>query len=112
MHVLVISFKYVALIFSPRNHIPLNTNKKMTLLDGDVDEKINPYINVTGVITDFDQTSHSFNMCPMQYIALPCTTSPLPLHSYFVESKRWGEGKKPTLSIGSTIAFSSFIDRI
>ena len=84
----------------------------MTLLDENVDEKIRPYINVTGVITDFDQTDHSFNMCPTQYIALPHTTSPLPLHGYFVESKRWGEGKKPTLSIRSTIAFGGFVDRI
>ena len=51
-------------------------------------------------------------MCPTQYIALPRTTSPLPLHGYFMESKRWGDGKKPTLSLGSTIAFGGFIDRI
>ena len=46
---------------------------------------------------------------------LPCltpTSSPLPLYGYFVESKRWGEGKGPKLSIGSTIAFGGFIDRI
>jgi len=29
-----------------------------------------------------------------------------------MESKRWGDGKKPTLSLGSTIAFGGFIDRI
>lgn len=84
----------------------------MTLLDDDVDEKIQPYINVTGVITNVDQDDHSFNMCPTQYAALPRTSSPLPLHGYFVESKRWGEGKGPKLSIGSTIAFGGFIDRI
>ena len=30
------------------------TKKKITLLDDDVDEKIHPYINVTGIITKFD----------------------------------------------------------
>jgi len=84
----------------------------MTLLDDNVDEKIRPYINVTGIITNFDTDDHSFEMCPTQYIALPRTSSSLPLHGYFMESKRWGEGKKPRLSIGSTVAFGGFIDRI
>jgi len=84
----------------------------MTLLDDDVDEKIRPYINVTSIVTDFDQDDHSFNMCPTQYTALARSTSPLPLHGYFVESKKWGEGKKPRVSVGSTIAFGGFIDRI
>ena len=88
------------------------TTKKITLLDDDVDEKICPYVNVTGIITNFDTEDHSFNMCPTQYIALPHTTSPLPLHGYFMESKQWGDGKKLTLSLGSTIAFGGFIDRI
>ena len=88
------------------------TKKKITLLNDDVDEKICPYVNVTGIITNFNTEDHSFNMCPTQYIALPRTTSPLPLHGYFMESKRWGDGKKPTLSLGSTIAFGGFIDRI
>ena len=74
--------------------------------------KIHLYINVMGIITKFDTQDHSFNMCPTQYIALPPTTSPLPLHGYFMESKWWGDGKKPTLSLGSTIAFGGFIDRI
>jgi hypothetical protein len=97
---------------SHKIYINSNNNQKMTLLDDDVDEKIRPYINVTGIITNFDQDDHSFNMCPTQYTALPRTASPLPLHGYFVESKRWGEGKKPRLSVGSTIAFGGFIDRI
>ena len=84
----------------------------MILLDDDVDEKIRPYINVTSVITNIDQDDHSFNMCSTQYTALPHTSSPLPLHGYFMESKRWGEGKGPKLSIASTIAFGGFINRI
>ena len=47
----------------------------MTLLDDDVDEKIWPYINVTGVITNVDQDDHSFNMCPTQYAASHFFTS-------------------------------------
>ena len=69
----------------------------MTLLDDNIDEKIRPYINVTGIVTRFDADDHTFNMCPTQYITLPHTSSPLPLHGYFIESKRWGEGKKPLL---------------
>ena len=78
----------------------------MTLLDDDIDEKICPYINVTGI------DNHSFNMCPTQYTALPHTTSPLPLYAYFIESKRWLESKKPRLSIASTITFGGFIAKI
>ena len=79
----------------------------MTLFNDDVDEKIQPYINVTGVITDFNQIDHSFNMCPTQYSTLPHTASPLPLHSYFVEYKRWCKGKKPTL-VRTSGNFTSF----
>ena len=40
------------------------------------------------------------------------TTSPLPLHAYFIKSERWPEGKKPWLLLASTIAFGGFIDKI
>ena len=73
----------------------------MTLLNDDIDEKIYPYINITGII------NHSFNMCPTQYTALPQTTSPLLLHTYFIKSKGWPKGKKPWLS-----TFGGFIDKI
>jgi len=51
-------------------------------------------------------------MSPSQYIALPHTSSVLPLHGYFVESKRWGEGGRPNISIGSTVTFGGLMHRI
>jgi hypothetical protein len=85
MHVWEIFFRCITLIFSHKMFINNNNNKKMTLLDDDVDEKIPPYINVTGIVTNFDTEDHSFNMCPTQYTALAHTSSPLPLHGYFTQ---------------------------
>ncbi|KAF8798914.1 hypothetical protein BYT27DRAFT_7177119 [Phlegmacium glaucopus] len=85
---------------------------QLTLIHGDINEKTRPHITAMGTITHFSPDDHSFQMSPSQYIALPRTSSPFPLHGYFLESKRWGDGKSPKLFIGSTIAFGGFIDRI
>jgi len=51
-------------------------------------------------------------MSPSQYTALTHSATPFPIHGYFVESKRWGEGKKPKLFLGSAITFGGIIDKI
>ena len=85
---------------------------KLTFIDGDVDEKTSPYITITGTISHFNPTDHTFQMSPSQYTALTHSATPFPIHGYFVESKRWGEGKKPKLFLGSAITFGVIIDKI
>lgn len=51
-------------------------------------------------------------MAPSQYTALTHSSSPLPIHGHFIESKRWGGGKKPTLFPGTSVSLGGFIDRI
>ncbi|KAF8966900.1 hypothetical protein BDZ97DRAFT_1917165 [Flammula alnicola] len=85
---------------------------KLILIDGDANDKTRPYIDIAGVVTRFNNDDHSFNMSPTQYVSLPHTSSTFPLRGFFIESKRWGEGKKPKVMVGSTIAFSGFIDKI
>ncbi len=77
-----------------------------------MDVKTCPYITVTGVVNHFNDDDHSFTMSPNQYIALPRTSSPLPINGYFVESKRWGDGKAPKILVGSTITFGGLLNRI
>ena len=89
-----------------------NTPSKLKFIDGDVDEKTSPYIAVTDVVSSFQTSDHSFDMSPSQYTALTHTSSPLPIHGHFIESKRWGEGKKPKLFNGSSVSFGGFVDRI
>ena len=51
-------------------------------------------------------------MAVSQYIALQRASSMLPIHAHFVESKRWGDGKTPKVTVGSTVTFGGFIERI
>jgi hypothetical protein len=51
-------------------------------------------------------------MLPSQYIALTHTSSSFPIHGHFLESKRWGEGRRPKLFAGTSLSFGGFIDRI
>jgi hypothetical protein len=51
-------------------------------------------------------------MSPSQYTALTHSSSPFPIHGHFIESKRWGEGKKPKLFPGTAVSLGGFIDRI
>jgi hypothetical protein len=85
---------------------------KLTFVDGDVDEKTAPYITVAGTVSSFNTTDHSFDMLPSQYTAFTHTSSPFPIHGYFIESKRWGEGKKPKLFTGTSVCLGGFIERI
>jgi hypothetical protein len=85
---------------------------KLTFIEGDADEKNRPYIALTSTITSFNSYDHSFDMSPSQYTALTHSSSSLPIHGHFIESKRWGEGKKPKLFPGTTVSLGAFIDRI
>ncbi|KAF8805152.1 hypothetical protein BYT27DRAFT_7104584 [Phlegmacium glaucopus] len=85
---------------------------QLTIIDGDVNERTRPYITISGVITHLNVEDYSFEMSPTQYIALAHTATPFPIHAYFVESKRWGDGKKPKVSVGSTIALGGFLEKI
>ncbi len=51
-------------------------------------------------------------MAVSQYIGLQRVSSMLPIHAHFVESKRWGDGKTPKVTAGSTVTFGGFIERI
>jgi hypothetical protein len=85
---------------------------KLTFIDGDVDERTPPYVSITGTVSSFHAADHSFDMSPLQYIALTHSASSFPIHGFFVESKRWGEGRKPKLFAGTSVSFGGFIDRI
>ena len=51
-------------------------------------------------------------MTPSQYTGITRSYTPLPILGHFVESKRWGEGKKPKLFSGSTVALGAVIEKI
>jgi hypothetical protein len=51
-------------------------------------------------------------MSPAQYTALTHSSTSFPIHGHFIESKRWGEGKKPKLFTGTSVSLGGFIDRI
>jgi len=69
---------------------------------------------VTGTVTNFNADNHTFMMTPTQYVVLPRSASPFPIHAHFVDSeskKRWGS-EGPRVAVGSTITFAGFMERI
>ena len=74
----------------------------------------NPYITVTGCVTNFDKEHRSFTMTPTQYIILTHTTSPFPIHAHFADSdskKRWG-AEGPRATVGSTVTIGGSLQRV
>jgi hypothetical protein len=88
------------------------TDFQLTFLNADIDEKVSPYITVTGTVSSFHTADHSFDMTPSQYTVLTHSTSTFPVHGYFIESKRWGEAKKPKLFTGTSVSFGGFLEKI
>lgn len=76
--------------------------------------KTNPYVTVTGTVTNFDTNDHTFTMTPNQYIVLTHSSLPFPIHAHFADwesTKRWGRDG-PKVTPGSTITFSGFFERV
>lgn len=87
---------------------------KLIPIEGDVDMETNPYITVTGTVTNFNAEDHTFTMTPNQYIVLTHSSLPFPIHGHFANwdsKKRWGpEG--PKVTVGSTITFGGLLERV
>ena len=67
--------------------------------------QINPYITVTGNVSEFDANNRSFTITPTQYIILTHTAAPFPIRGHFADTdskKRWGTDG-PKVAVGSTI---------
>ena len=74
----------------------------------------NPYITVTGTVTNFDVDDHTFTMTPSQYVVLTHSSLPFPIHAHFANwssKKRWGpEG--PKVTVGTTITFGGVLETV
>lgn len=87
---------------------------KLITIDGDVDMDSNPYITITGTITQFNAQDRTFMMTPKQYIVLTHGYSALPIHAHFADcdsKKRWGVDG-PKVTVGSTVTFGGIFERV
>jgi hypothetical protein len=85
---------------------------KFIPFEGDLNMKTNPYVTVTGTVTNFDTNDHTFTMTPNQYIVLTHSSLPFPIHAHFADwesTKRWGRDG-PKVTPGSTITFGGFFE--
>lgn len=74
----------------------------------------NPYITITGNVSQFDSEDRSFTITLTQYIILTHTASPFPIRAHFADTnskKRWGPDG-PKVVVGSTITLGSSLQRV
>ena len=74
----------------------------------------NPYITVTGNVSEFDTNDRSFTITPTQYIILTHTSAPFQIRGHFADTdskKRWGTDG-PKVAVGSTITLGGSLQRV
>lgn len=72
-----------------------------------------PYINIIGIVTTFDQETHSFELSPEVYSGLKAkgSKSILPVHCSAPDTRRW-ETHKPVAKVGNYIGVSGFLHSV
>lgn len=88
-----------------------NTNFQKLIFIENVDNDIQPYINISGTVTDSNQKDSSFSMRPSQYCNLLHQSHEFPAHLFITNSKRWSS-KKPLPAIGSGVSIGGFLHHI
>ena len=73
-----------------------------------VDNDVEPYINLCGTVTDSNRNESSFTMRPSQYCYLLHDSYQFPAHLLITNSKRWSN-KKPLPAIGSGVSVGGFL---
>lgn len=85
--------------------------QQLLLVEGKVDIKRRPYIDILGSVTSCDTYKHTFTLEPNQYIALMHNSTPFKAYVFTTDSKRWGD-KKPKPPVGTTTLIGGYLDNI
>ena len=83
---------------------------KLVFIDN-INNDVEPYINLCGTVTDSNRNESSFNMRPSQYCNLLHNSYQFPAHLLITNSKRWSN-KKPLPAIGSRVSVGGFLHGI
>ena len=76
-----------------------------------IDNNVEPYINLCGTMMDSNHNELSFSMHPSQYCYLLHDSYPFPAHLLITNSKRW-RNKKPLPATSSRVSVRGFLHSI